>query len=470
MKKVKINRRSGKRVLIYVGLVVLVSLIAIGVYFLFFNKPETSFVGGSPSQLEDCKVISNDGGEINIVIFSDKKNAEYYVERFLGTEPFIENEDKFNFFYIDNYKPVCELYSGFVLLCYSKDLIKKAASCPSDFIVVLEEQPVSIRSSAYMNVMSLNLNHPWTVFLHEFGHVFANFAEEYVDSGASIPKNSKNCQANCEDFISVAKCYEGCTKSVFFRTIKNGVMKTLDSSSYGDFDSNLIRGRISEIENKPKLLTGNAIYQPVDCGSQRYSLLSLDSNGDVSLEINQGCKPGTGYGDNSISVLEDGRESFSGNFNSEFLFTTAVSESGTGDISGETFSVDKEVYLGLPIDYASDIEEGIKVNEIIIKNYEGTEISKFNVKTIKESGDIKTISILNVGEVSVGEATEEDVIINDLTLPDFDVATYKPIGKFKDYKGTITPSFLLDVKPRNIFVDLYRLALWEKNFILGIFD
>ena len=156
-------------------------------------------------------------------------------------------KDNFNFYYIDNYQPKCEIYQDKALLCYNKDIVRKAASCPHDFIVVIKEDSRNIRSSAYMNVMSINSKHSLTVLLHEFGHVFVNLAEEYVP--AKLPKKAKNCVDECTKFSIKDGCYEGCSKADYFRSINNGIMRTLSSTNFGIFNKKLITDKIILIEN-----------------------------------------------------------------------------------------------------------------------------------------------------------------------------------------------------------------------------
>jgi len=284
--------------------------------------------------LEECNSLGNNAGGINIVFFATREMAQEYVDYFSSRNPFVDNEGKFNFYYIDDYVPQCEFYDGVVLYCYSKELIQKAASCPSDFIVVLEEHPVSIRSSAYINVMSLNMNHPLSVFLHEFGHVFANFAEEYVDPNARIPSGAKNCQANCEDFNSVSVCYEGCTKSDFFRTFFKGVMRTLEVNEYGPYDDNLIQERIDEEVDDSGLLTGEVIGEIINCEDERYYLVTEECDGQISIEIDNGCAGNSGYGSNEIRVLDKNQnEIITQEVSEGFLFSTLPGR----ELGGETY-------------------------------------------------------------------------------------------------------------------------------------
>jgi len=89
-----------------------------------------------------------------------------------------------------------------------------------------------------MNVISLNEALPVSVFAHEFGHVFANLADEYTP--AKIPYGAKNCVKNCEEFSGVGNCFEGCSEENFFRSSEYSIMRTLNSQSYFEFNQKII--------------------------------------------------------------------------------------------------------------------------------------------------------------------------------------------------------------------------------------
>ena len=180
------------------------------IIFLLAPAPSSS---PKSTNLETCQTLSYSSPEAaNLVFFSEKSEAEKYSNYlFKEITPFKENKDSFNIYYITNYLPECELYQGIATLCYSKELTQKAASCPNDYIVVLDEQPSSIRSSSYMNVLSINKAHQLSVFPHEIGHAFANLAEEYVP--AKLPRSQQNCVENCEEFNGINEDWEqGCSE------------------------------------------------------------------------------------------------------------------------------------------------------------------------------------------------------------------------------------------------------------------
>jgi hypothetical protein len=191
---------------------------------------------------EGCERLVYNGNpneKVNIVFFKrgvEKQSLNNYVDYFLSVSPFSFNKDKFNFFYVD-YEPACELENS-ALLCYSKDLLKESSVCPNDFIVVVSDEKRYVRSSAYMNVMSINSALPLSVFTHEFGHVFANLADEYVP--ARIPLGAKNCVKECEDFPEGSECFEGCSKANYLRSTQSSVMRSLNNEAYGELNEQII--------------------------------------------------------------------------------------------------------------------------------------------------------------------------------------------------------------------------------------
>lgn len=228
-----------ERKYIILGLIVC-SLIVVALIFFQLSKPSFSNPGSSNLQCVKSLYNGDPSTKINIVILLkdiEKSKINETISYLLSNEPFSNYKDKFNFYTIDFF-PECEYYQGIALLCYSRDLIKKTAVCPNDFIFVIAKDSVNIRSSAYMNVLSINSNLPDSVFLHEFGHAFANLADEYIP--AKIPWGSKNCQINCDNFKGIGGCFQGCSDNGHLRSSENSVMKTLRTSNYEDFNENII--------------------------------------------------------------------------------------------------------------------------------------------------------------------------------------------------------------------------------------
>ena len=344
-------------IIIFLG--VLMLLIALIVSILI-NKANNGSSPSSPSVLEGCKVLQYNGQEkINVLYFSDKESAQKYTDFFLSSNPFNENKEAFNFYYIDDYEASCEIYKGIAVLCHSKELIKKAASCPNDFIVVLEDENERIRSSAYLNVMSLNVRHFFTVFLHEFGHVFANLAEEYVP--AKLPPSQPNCKQKCENFQEeIDGCFAGCSENTYHRSVAEGIMRTLSPENkevpYGIFNTNIIRKIITESLDKKSSsipLTGKALQDFQNtCAKQNYILSEIKPDGKIINTIQKGCRTGTlGEGAYNYEIKDkEDNTIFSDNFNAYF-FSSAPKDKG-GELAGEVQSYDEAsltITLTLPI-------------------------------------------------------------------------------------------------------------------------
>src|SRR3989344_3409190 len=181
--------------------------IAIIIVLLFFIS-ESSFQ--SPTNLEECKTAAFNGeNKVNLVFFATKENTQKYSNFFLQTSPFNKNN------------------------------------------------------------ISLNSKHQSSVLTHEFGHVFANLADEYIP--AIIPKGSKNCASSCDNFPeNIDGCFQGCSKDNYYRSIDKGVMRTLSTNSYGILNENIVSEKIP----KQNTLTGQAPSDlNAECSEQEYYLI-----------------------------------------------------------------------------------------------------------------------------------------------------------------------------------------------------
>jgi hypothetical protein len=324
-------------------LTAVILVILAGISYFVYAK---TVLSQSPNQiLEQCNTLYfTKESSANLVFFSPEEDAKKYADYLFTIHPLDSYKDSFNVYYISSYKPQCELYKGIATLCYSKELLQKAASCPNDYIIVLDDKDSSVRSSSYINVMSLNKKHSLNVFPHEFGHSFANLAEEYVP--ANLPRGSKNCAASCDKFDVSDGCFEGCSKTELFRSIDLGIMRSLSSSKYGIFNEKLISDRIP-VQNS--FLTGKATSSETDCAAQKYLLVELRYQNSLELidkGIETGCLGSNGYGDSAYKIYGlNNNLLLTDNFN-PYIFTDAPSESG---IEGEVFNTDKSVYLRIPI-------------------------------------------------------------------------------------------------------------------------
>ncbi|MCH7567820.1 MAG: hypothetical protein IIA87_00190 [Nanoarchaeota archaeon] len=339
--------------LFFIGFGILMFSIFISLAIIFLAAAK---LGPSQSTLESCKTLIYNGKDnINLLFFSDKETASIYTDFFLKAKPFAENKEKFNFFYIDDYEPECEFYKQIALLCYSKKNVQKAASCPNDYVVIVKSVQREIRSSAYLNFITLNKEQPKTVFLHEFGHVSANLAEEYL-TNQNPPRGSKNCVTDCQNFGGLQEgCFQECSQGGYLRSIENGVMRTLSSNEYGTFNENLILKEIEKIR-RPQI-TGFAVddteENQFDCSQEKYYLIEgvYKSNDEIeiigkTLEI--GCSGGNDVGPFSYNiVLEDDSITQGEKFNPQPIFTDIQGEEET-EINGEIYTNEEEFFLTIP--------------------------------------------------------------------------------------------------------------------------
>ncbi len=343
--------------IVYV-LILVVGIMVITSFFIY----KTSF---SPSSLitEDCITIQkNTNSGTNVVMLGeDIKEAENYIDYFLKSLPFSNYKTDFNFYYVKD-SPECEIYQNVALLCYSRDITKKSASCPNDQIIVLnKDHGREIRSSNYLNVMSINTNHPMNVLLHEFGHSFVNLAEEYVP--AKIPSNSGgNCVSECKKFEGKNNgCYEGCSREDYIRSIESGIMRTLSTDNYGTYNTQVIIKKILSLAER-KSITGNAV-ENANCAEQSYYLIegsynTLEEKGVTILNksVATGCAgdPGAGGYEANI-ILKNDKKINIGNFNPELIYTDAppaeldnLLGSPQEEIEGETYASDVSFFLKVP--------------------------------------------------------------------------------------------------------------------------
>jgi hypothetical protein len=156
-----------KAVYVLIALIIFSSLLA----GLLWFKNITLSPQGASSNSEKCNIISYGAEDaFNILFFSQREPAEKYAETLFSIYPFNINKDKFNIFYVDDYHPICDLFGGVAILCYSENIMRKASSCPSDYVVIITDDfDKRIRSSTYMNVISINQKQAESVFVHEFG-------------------------------------------------------------------------------------------------------------------------------------------------------------------------------------------------------------------------------------------------------------------------------------------------------------
>ncbi len=352
-------------------------LISTGIFILatisayFLSSPSLG-----PELNETCNEMHfSSESSINLVFFGKEEEAEAYSNELFATSPFDKLKESFNIYYIDS-EIKCEYYKEIALYCYSRNLLKRADICPNDYIFVVKEDEDKIRSSSYLNVMSINMKNPISVIAHEFGHSFANLAEEYTP--AKLPKKSENCVKECKQFNNKSDgCFKGCSESNYYRSIDSGLMKTLYSSNFGTFNEFLIENKIKKTSKTT--ITGNAIQSQDSCENQLYYLILADySSGKLTIkdkQIEQGCAGANGEGSFSYSVLDKYDNLIeSSSFNPELIFTDSQTQE-QDEISGETYNYEGELYLRVPApSQAQTLEiydQEQKIASLQIDNIEG---------------------------------------------------------------------------------------------------
>ena len=185
---------------------------------------------------------------------------------FSTTEPFKENIDKFNFFRIDKEGSLgCSIKEAgllqYFISCDSFSVKNVASECPNDYILVLADRSVikdiiePVRSSAFSNIAKINTG-DWSEFvlLHEFGHIFVNLDDEYIDEeyyGGEEFSDSVNCKTSCGEFEGVdgVECKEGCSINALYRSSKESIMKDYyQSKEFMVWNTKIIEESIEEYE------------------------------------------------------------------------------------------------------------------------------------------------------------------------------------------------------------------------------
>lgn len=302
--------KNGLIISLTISIIIILSIIAFQI-----SRPNYS-----PSKKITCNTIAYNGeGKSSILFFASEKTSKQYYNELFSYPPFNKIEE-FNAYYTE--EPVnCSLYKNTALLCNSKSIIQKAASCPSDYIIVIKDESPDIRSSTYSNILSLNNQNSQKVIVHEFGHAFASLADEYVP--ASLPKNSKNCAKNCDSFEKNS-CFDGCSKSELFRSIDSGIMRSLSAKSFGSFDESIINSKIAKMTSK---VTGNVVSdQQNDCENQKYYLIEgnySDGNIEISNQsLEHGCAGKYDEGEFNYSLVTNANKAISSNqININIIFT-----------------------------------------------------------------------------------------------------------------------------------------------------
>ncbi len=186
-----------------------------------------------------------------------RKDVKEYIELFLETEPFKSNKEKINFYMIEDFSSIeCEIKSW--IKCNEFKAKTLASNCPNDYIIILVDRSKikdminPIRSSAKSNIAKINTADKNTVVLHEFGHIFGNLADEYVDEKYYSrinfdPRDYPNCDTTpCSKWSLVpnTSCFKGCSLSKYRRATKNSIMRSLTVNSFGPLNEGVLKERL----------------------------------------------------------------------------------------------------------------------------------------------------------------------------------------------------------------------------------
>ncbi len=315
--------------------------------FTYLNRAQAETDKTETFSDTSCQNLIYSGNDrIDLLFISSKQDAQEYSDLFFETQPYKEYKDYFNVNFIEGENPICESYKGIAILCDTKEVKEIARRCEHDYILVVKDEPAHIRSSAYSNVISLNKNADNSVLIHEFGHAFGGLAEEYTP--ARVPRGAKNCQKSCDKFNDLAdSCTKECSESGLFRSIVSGVMRTLSTTNYGQYNIEIIKEILEKNKPSQTTLTGNQIVEQVKC-SEEY-LVPIDiiqTDGSIEVESTNelivGCSPkNLGYGETCANDLC---------YNLEYIFTD-IQEEGAETLSGEVLSPPEKETIFVPSEF-----------------------------------------------------------------------------------------------------------------------
>ena len=240
-----------------------ISLIIVIVVFSF----NIDKVNKSPVLNSECIVLhEGDSGKVNVVFLSygydDQKtflaDVDKYIngtDSFSSIEPYSSNFNKLNFYAVVSDEVKCHIDDG-TILCDDRAAKKVASKCHNDYIFIInkvnqfKDIVLPLRSSAYLNIGSINVADNKLVVLHEFGHLFGGLSDEYVEDGMSIDiTNSLNCDiSNCNKWNNVdgTGCFNGCSKAEYYRSIQNGIMRNYYKSNvFGIWNERILSEKLT---------------------------------------------------------------------------------------------------------------------------------------------------------------------------------------------------------------------------------
>ena len=223
---------------------VIVIIIFVVSFLLILNiKNNDIAITGSGAKCNLIKDGSDKNTDIVFLPYGYKDNQRFFEDvdtyvngefGFKNTEPFKSHFDQLNFYTVETADVTCDVLDD-TIICNELESKIAAANCPNDYIIVLYDRDmvkdfiVPLRSSAYLNLASINTADHRLVVLHEFAHIFGGLADEYVEESISMNIDRfENCDVeNCPrwSYLNNTGCFKGCGEIDFYRSIDNGIMR-----------------------------------------------------------------------------------------------------------------------------------------------------------------------------------------------------------------------------------------------------
>jgi len=233
------------------------------------NRSLVSTFRSSEKEIDCISIVYNShpNNSIDIVFlgygyrkFDDfRKDVNENINVFLKTEPFKSNKEKINFYRIDKLDEIsCEI--GDWVKCDEFAIKKLASYCPNDYIIILVDRSKvkdlikPVRSSAISNMEKINTADNKLVVLHEFGHIFGELADEYVDEKYYMnidfnPNDYPNCDIPPECIgwrgLNGTGCFEGCSLKMYSRATKNSIMRSLNIEKFGLLNEKILINKLN---------------------------------------------------------------------------------------------------------------------------------------------------------------------------------------------------------------------------------
>ncbi|MDD5253778.1 MAG: M64 family metallopeptidase [Candidatus Nanoarchaeia archaeon] len=209
------------------------------------NKDGVSI--SSEDSVEKCNtLLFNKEDNIDILFIPESytnmeaflEDSKDYMAVLLSKEPLISNKKVFNFYSL-NEIPELSCTKDYILLCDLQKIQKAAISCPHDIIVVLSKNGKlsGLRSTSQGNIIIISTGDNKLVISHEFGHAFANLADEYlIKEFKGNLENAPNCDTSpCKKWNGNG-CYGGCSLDNYYRPSADSIMKSFGLFSDNEFN------------------------------------------------------------------------------------------------------------------------------------------------------------------------------------------------------------------------------------------